>query len=119
MASMDDKENSRAASLWSPPSLTERADRAAVGTPVRHALRRRAPPSRSALAGHREHRCHSDVRLEASSATSLWQRGSPANIAATTMLAKAGEGEQRCYNDVGGGERGRARRARAGEAGEA
>src|SRR6266699_6863164 len=115
-----------------PGAITERADRAAVGTPVRHPLPRRAPPahgpSRTSLpqrcssrgqfsnivvaawfAG--EHRCHNDVGGGGRGRTSLPQRcrrrRARANIAATTMLAEAGEGEQ-------GGRGGRRPRRQAG-----
>src|SRR6266700_3892565 len=77
-----------------PGAITERADRAAVGTPVRHPLRRRAPPARGPSRTSLPQRCSS--------------RGQFSNIVVAPWFA----GEHRCHNDVGGGGRG----ARAGAA---
>ncbi len=72
-----------------PGAITERADRAAVGTPVRHPLRRRAPPARGPSRTSLPQRCSS--------------RGQFSNIVVAAWFA----GEHRCHNDVGGGGRGR------------
>ena len=92
-----------------PGAITERADRAAVGTLVRHPLRCRPPPSRGPSRTSLPQRCSS--------------RGQFSNIVVAPWFA----GEHRCHNDVGGGGRGRTslpqrcwrRRARANKAGEA
>src|SRR6266700_3099931 len=72
-----------------PGAITERADRAAVGTPVRHPLPRRAPPAHGPSRTSLPQRCSS--------------RGQFSNIVVAAWFA----GEHRCHNDVGGGGRGR------------